>query len=109
MALNPIFQQEGATKPDSLAVDSYEHDLSAARVINIPSNQQTLIDYVGGTNPIYVGTAPRGLATSFGTDNDSSKANWLIKKITWDENSNPIAVNIGWGKWDNRSTTVTYS
>ncbi len=108
MGLNPQFEQEGATKPDSLAVDSYEHALSASRVLKIPSNQQTLIDYVGGTNAIYVGTAASGVATSFGTDNDSTKPNWLIQKITYDGNNNPTAIKIGWGKWDSRAS-LTYA
>jgi hypothetical protein len=109
MSNKSIQEFEGAVKPDAISVDIYEQQLSAHRVVQIPSNQQTLIDYVGGTNPIYVGTAPTGTATSFGTDNDASKPNWLIKKITWDGNNNPTAVQTGWGKWDDRITTVTYS
>jgi hypothetical protein len=109
VALRNGLQFEGQVKPDAIAVDSYENALSAARVVSIPSNQQILIDYVGGNNPIYVGVACQGFATSSGTDNDSDKPNWLIKKITWDANNNPTAVQIGWGKWTNRATTVVYS
>ena len=109
MGITGNFIAEGATKPSSLEQDSYEHQLSAQRVVNIPSNNQTLIDYVGGSNPIYIGTAPRGYATSSGVDNDPLQSNWLIKKITWDANNNPTAIQIGWGKWDDRATTVTYS
>jgi hypothetical protein len=109
MSLRNELSFEGQVKPDAIAVDSYEPDLSAARIVSIPSNQQTLIDYVSGVNPIYVGTAPKGYATSSGTDNDITKPNWLIKKITWDTNNNPTQIQIGWGKWDNRATTVTYS
>lgn len=100
---------EGQVKPDAIAVDSYEQDLSAARVVVIPSNQQTLIDWDTLGNPVYIGIAAEGYATSSGTDNDKTKTNWLIKKITYDTNYNPISILIGWGKWDNRSTTVTYS
>jgi hypothetical protein len=109
MAIIGNFIPEGSVKPDSLSVDSYEYQLSAKRVVAIPSNQQTLIDYNGGTNSIYIGTAPKGIPTSFGTDNDMNQPNWLIKKITLDTNNNPTAIQIGWGKWDNRATTVTYS
>ena len=109
MGITGNFIAEGATKPSSLEQDSYEHQLSAQRVVNIPSDQQTLVDYGSGTNPIYIGAAPMGQATSFGTDNDINSPNWLIKKITWDSNNNPTAIQIGWGKWDDRATTVTYS
>jgi hypothetical protein len=109
MSINSPFISEGATKPSSLAVDSYEPYLSASRVTQIPPIQQTLIDYVGGSNPIYVGVAGMGFAQSSGTDNDPTKQNWLITKITWDGNNNPTSVQHGWGKWSDRVSTVTYS
>ena len=42
------------------------------------------LDYVGGTNPIYVGLAAAGTATS--------AASWQIRKLTYDGNSNPTAI-----------------
>jgi hypothetical protein len=62
----------------------------------------TLIDYVGGTNPIYVGKAQAGTATS--------DPFWQIFKITWDGSNNPT--HIQWADavttftkvWDNRAT-----
>ena len=109
MALRNGLQFEGQLKPDALSVDSYENALSAARVVSMPSNQQTIIDYDGGLNPIYVGTACQGFPTSSGIDNDVDAPNWLIKKIAWDDNGNPTQVQTGWGKWTSRATTVTYS
>lgn len=64
------------------------------------------IDYVGGSNPIYVGLAQPGTATS--------AASWQIKKITYDGNNNPTSIlyAVGSGSfnqiWDNRAS-LTYS
>lgn len=66
----------------------------------------TEIDYNSGTNPIYVGIAAPGTATS--------AANWQIKKMTYDSNNNVTAVQYGGGTasfnqiWDNRAS-LTYS
>jgi len=66
----------------------------------------TLVDYDGGTNPIYVGKAVTGTATS--------QPFWQIRKIAWDGNDNPTSVK--WAdsvttftkEWDDR-TTYTYA
>jgi len=61
----------------------------------------TEIDYVSGTNPIYVGFASPGSATS--------AAVWQIMKITYDGNSNPTAKQYAGGTagfsqiWDNHT------
>lgn len=65
----------------------------------------TLIDYVSGTNPIYVGEAFPGSATSAPA--------WRIKKLTYDTNSNVTAVLYASGGsytaiWDNR-VSLSYS
>lgn len=44
----------------------------------------TKIDYVSGTNPIYVGLARAGTLTS--------ESFWQIIKLTWDGNDNPTDV-----------------
>jgi hypothetical protein len=44
----------------------------------------TKIDYVGGSNPIYIGYAPRGSATS--------AAVWTVSKLTYDGNGNPTDI-----------------
>lgn len=64
------------------------------------------IDYNSGTLPVYVGYALPGAATS--------AAAWMIKKITYDGNNNPLTVTYaggGSGKstdfsqiWDNRAS-----
>ncbi len=66
----------------------------------IPGNYQTRVDYQSGTNPIYVGVADRGLATS--------DKGWLIMKITWDANDNPTLIQTVYNSiWDSR-TSYTY-
>jgi hypothetical protein len=59
------------------------------------------LDYVGGTNPIYVGYATPGSATSV--------AAWRILRITYDGNANPLVIEYANGNdlyanvWDNRA------
>lgn len=73
----------------------------------MPATWSMLVDYVGGTNPIYIGRSPQGIATSL--------AGWQIQKITYDGNNNPLTVTWGGGNdafdqiWDNRATSVVYS
>jgi hypothetical protein len=63
---------------------------------------ETRIDYSGGTNPIYIGKAEEGSATS--------TAVWQIMKLTWDVNDNPTRVQYASDSdafshiWDNRAT-----
>lgn len=64
------------------------------------------IDYVGGSNPIYIGRSPQNTPTS--------TAGWQIQKITYDGSNNPLTVT--WANnndrfdqiWDNRAS-LTYS
>jgi hypothetical protein len=42
------------------------------------------IDYVGGTNPIFIGWAEPGTPTA--------KDAWKIAFITWDANDNPLTI-----------------
>lgn len=66
----------------------------------------TQIDYVGGTNAIYVGHAMPATLTS--------AASWRIKKIAYDGNNNPTSVKWAGGVktfsqvWDNRAS-LSYS
>ena len=63
-----------------------------------------LLDYVGGTNPIYLGVAQAGMTT----DNTG----WQIRKITYDGASNPIAFQFANGSsafdsiWDQRANYI---
>lgn len=74
---------------------------------NIQSADLTcLIDWSGGTNPIYIGFALPGSATSADV--------WQIRKLTWDGSNNPTAIQLADGSsnynaiWDNRAA-LTYS
>jgi hypothetical protein len=90
---------EGNIKPSSIEQATLETDLSAVRVTEISSNQQTRIVYDGSGNPIYLGYAPRGLATTYPA--------WLLKKITWTD-SNPTLIQIAYDSWSNY-LTASYS
>ncbi len=102
MSLNPLFQQEGAVKPDSLSVDSYEHDLSAKRTTDIPTNMQMRADYDVRTDgqPVYLGFAPQGLATS--------NTHWLLHKFTYDGSDRVTVRQISYNSWDNHAS-ASYS
>jgi hypothetical protein len=64
------------------------------------------IDYVSGTNPIYLGIAAPGTATS--------AAFWQIKKMDYDGNNNVMSIAYAGGTpsfnsiWDDRAT-LSYS
>ncbi len=67
---------------------------------------QQLLDYSGGLNPIYVGKAHAGAATT--------AAVWQIKKIAYDGSGNVTSIKFA-GKtpnpdsiWDNRAS-LTYA
>lgn len=70
------------------------------------THQIVLVDYDGGTNPIYIGYAEPGTATSDGL--------WLIQKLTWDVNNNVTSVLFADGRneygsvWDDRAA-LSYS
>ncbi len=100
MTLRTKVDFEGAVKPHSIAVDSYEQLLSAARIVGMPSNQQELVDLTDGT-VIYVGNAGSGFGQTSGVDNDSTQPNWMIQKISIASPS--ITTEIGWGRWSNRA------
>jgi hypothetical protein len=72
------------------------------KTFTVPGNVQIKIDYLTGTNPIYIGYADKGVATS--------DATWFILKITWDANNNPTVIqSANNAVWDDRATTVVYS
>jgi len=74
--------------------------------VNSLSPLVTALDYVSGANPIYIGTAYPGNATSV--------AKWQIKKLTYDGNNNPTTILAASGTteynqiWDNRAS-LSYS
>ena len=84
-----------------MSFQEHEVPILAKRTTAIPSNSQLQIAYDEDDNPIYVGFAAQGVA--------SSEAKWLIQKLTWTSGNctlRQIAVN---AIWDNRATTVVYT
>ena len=67
---------------------------------------QQILDYSGGAQPIYIGWATPGVATS--------RPAWKIRKLTYDVNGNVTQIqyasgDVGFNQiWDNR-TSLTYS
>lgn len=87
---------QGATKPDSISVDSYEKTLFARRVTDIPSNLQIQIEYNGAGNELYVGYGARGLATN--------QTGWLIYKFTYDGSNRVTARQSAFTSWTLRAS-----
>lgn len=81
-------------------VTSQAYDFTAASPTTQTNNLQ--FDYAGGSNLIYVGSAPPGVATSF--------AGWQIRKFTYDGSSNITSILYANGLttynlvWDDRAT-----
>lgn len=93
------------TQDQSQYLDNKEHDslFVAKRVTEVGNDTQTLMDYDvrSDDQPVYVGSAARGVATS--------SDGWLIKKFTYDGSNRPTVIQNGVGAYDNRATSVTYS
>jgi hypothetical protein len=78
-------------------------DALIVKLLKSHDNYSMQLDYLAGTNPIYVGEAEPSNA-------DVTQPVWRIKKITWDGNNNPTA--IAWVNgdrgfsyiWNNRAT-----
>ena len=58
-----------------MALHGYSH---------FPPNKIELFDYVGGTNPIYIGMAVPGTATA--------TAGWQLRKLAYDANGNVTSI-----------------
>jgi hypothetical protein len=76
------------------------------RMLKVSDNYTSLLENNSDGNPIYIGDAEPGtLITDF---------NWRIKKITYDTDGNPTAIQWAGGsrafkfRWDNR-VSYTYS
>ena len=73
----------------------------AQKIFNIPANCQVRVDYLLGTDPIYVGYADRGTLTSAPA--------WFILKITWDATPNPTLIQTAnEAVWDDRATATIF-
>ncbi len=68
----------------------------------VTSDRIIKVDYDGGSNPVYIGEAKPGTATS--------EKGWRIKKISWDASNNPTEVLWANGSnafafvWDDRAS-----
>ena len=100
MALKTNVTFEGAVRPDAISVDSYESDLYAKRIVEIPSNMKKRFAYDGSGNCIYIGYAPKGLAE--GTDG------WLLWKLAYDGSNQCTSIDIAYGNWT-AHTGYTYN
>ena len=84
----------GATKSTDVENKTYEKDLWATRIMDVPNNMKMRVEYSSG-NAIYVGYAPRGLAE--GTDG------WLLFKYTYDGSNQCTDKDVAYGNWTNRA------
>lgn len=64
------------------------------------STYQLKIDYNSTPNPVYVGEAIRGAATS--------ASGWTVMKVSYDGSNNPTVLQTADGTWDGRGA-LTYS
>ena len=91
----------GAVQPSSIEQANFEQDLWASRITEIPSNMQMRCDYDVRTDgqPVYLGFAPKGLATSV--------AGWLLHKFTYDGSDRITVRQIAYDIWDDRADVGT--
>jgi len=86
----------GATKASDVENKTYETEIWATRITEIPSNMGMRVAYDSNSNAEYVGFAPRGLAE--GTDG------WLLQKFTYDGSNRCTKREIAYGNWTDRET-----
>lgn len=91
---------QNTTKDSSQYIDNKEHDslLLGKRVIDVGTDDKTIIDESGAPATTYTGRAGRGVATS--------SAGWLLTKIAVSGTTTTITHAID--SWDNR-LGATYS
>ena len=98
---------DGSLTAGTLTIGKVDQGAAGATewLVSTPGRIQEL-DYVGGTNAIYIGIATAGSATS--------AASWQIRKLTYDANNNPTSILYAGGSiaftaiWDNRAA-LSYS
>ena len=93
----------GGVLPSKLEQATFEKDLYSQRITDIPTNLQMQCDYDVRTDgqPVYLGFAPRGLATTV--------EGWLIHKFTYDVSDRVVTRTIAYDKWSVRATTAVYA
>jgi len=95
MALGDERSLYGNTRVSGYEASVYEPLLAAGRYTEIPSNQQLLYDEDVSGKPLYLGTAPMGLAQ--GTDG------WMINKFTFSDINPKIIKGTAFGNWTARA------
>jgi len=71
----------------------HEDSLFAKRIMDVPTNQQIKVEW-SGSDAVYVGYAPKGLAEA--TDG------WLLWNISWVSNL-PVSKLTAYGNWTGRA------
>jgi hypothetical protein len=97
MAIDGGFIPEGAVKPSSLEVDSYEPNISAYKHVEIPSNLQARYIYDANGMLTYAGYAPTGLQEG-SLDNLGNPNGWLLQQYT-NVNGQCTKRLIAYGNW----------
>lgn len=95
MGIGDSYPLTGQVRVSDAEAREHELEVNAKRVIVLPNNQQVRVEYDSSSNAIYVGVAPKGLATF--------SDGWLLKEITY-SGSDPTIIKIAYGNWDNRAS-----
>ena len=97
------FEPVGNIHTSSVEHATYDDSIVAIRSTDIPSNMQMMCDYDVRTDgqPVYLGFAPRGLATS--------NTSWLLHKFTYDVSNRVTVRKIAFDSWDVHATTAVYA
>ena len=98
MSLGNTTKFEGEVKPSSIEQASFEPDLWANRITEIPSNMQMRVAYNADGTVLYTGYAPKGLT--------SSSTGWLLQKFTYDASQRVTLRQIAYDSWDNRASAT---
>ncbi len=85
----------GQVKPSFTDNNEFDESISAKRITEIPSNQQSHWVYNSANQMLYAGYSARGIA-------DSSDG-WLLQKFTW-VGKDCTRRQIAYGAWDNYLT-----
>jgi len=101
--MNEVFAKQQGSKTSPEEAREHELSMNAKRIMEVPSNWKKRLDYDVRTddNPVYVGFAPTGMATS-------EVDGWILYKMTYDGSDRVTAVDIAYDSWDNH-LTASYS
>jgi len=98
MAIGNSYQTTGQTKLSDAEAREHEAAIYAKRVTKVPLNMRAKYDYGSRTDgqPVYVGYAARGLATS--------STGWLLFKYTYNASGWVTDKDVAYDSWDNRAS-----